>query len=158
MTARPVSNRWNLVKLILIDEGLNALWLAATLGRNWILPWTEIGSTLHYSGRSAEAVAHLRKVDPARGPLDSHYYKTLGGAHWRLDELHEALAAFEASLQLDPEETSTLLAASEIALLMGDRKKHRRYLRKAKHFGADEGTLEFQKLLREFGKRYQDGR
>ena len=90
--------------------------------------------------------------------MDSYYYKTLGGAHWRLDELHEALAAYEASLQLDPEETSTLMAASEIALLMGDRKKHRRYLRKAKHFGADEGTLEFQKLLREFGKRYQDGR
>ena len=140
----------------LINEGLNALWLAATLGPNWILPWTEISSTLHHSGRSAEAVEHLRKVSPECGPLDSNYHNTMGAAHWKLGELHEAPAAFEASLELDPEETSVLMAASEIALLMGDRKKHRRYLQRARHFGVDEGTLEFQQLLREFGKRDQD--
>ena len=140
----------------LINEGLNALWLAATLGPSWILPWTEIGSTLHYSGRSAEAIEHLRKVNLECGPLDAYYHNTLGAAYWKLGELHEALATFEASLELDPEETSALMAASEIALLIGDRKKHRWYLRRARHFGADEGTLEFQQLLREFGKRDQD--
>ena len=34
----------------LVNEGLNALWLAVTLDRTWILPWTEIGATLHHTG------------------------------------------------------------------------------------------------------------
>ena len=140
----------------LINEGLNALWLAVTLEPNWILPWAEIGLTLHHSGRSAEAVEHLRNVSPECGPLDSHYHGALGAAYWKLGELPEALAAFETSLELDPEEPSALLAASEIALLIGDHEKHRRYFRRARHFGADEGTLEIWELLREFGEKDQD--
>ena len=140
----------------LINEGLSALWIAVTLGPTWILPWTEIGSTLHHTGRSVEAVEHLRNVKPECGPLDAHYHSALGAAYWKLGQLPEALAAFEASLELDREETSALLAASEIALLIGDHEKHRRYFRRAKHFAADEGTLEFWELLREFGKKDQD--
>ena len=137
----------------LVNEGLDALWLAVTLDPNWILPWTEIGSTLYYTDRPAEAVAHLRRVKSECGPLDSQYHSTLGTACWKLGELPEALAAFEAALELDPEGTSVLLAASELALLTGDGKKHRRYLRRAQHFGADEGTLRFWEMLREFGER-----
>ena len=136
-----------------INEGLNALWIAVTLDPTWILPWTEIGSTLHHTGRSMEAAEHLRNVNPECGPLDSRYHSALGAAYWKLGQLPEGLAALEASLELEPEETSALLAASEIALLIGDHEKHRRYFRRAKHFGADEGTLEFWELLREFGKK-----
>ena len=132
----------------LVNEGLDALWLAVTLDPNWLLPWTEIGSTLYYTDRPVEAVAHLRSVKPECGPLDSYYLCTLGTAEWKLGELTRALAAFEAALELDPEETSTLLAASEIALLIGDHGKHRRYIRRAKHFGAEEGTLKIWELLR----------
>lgn len=141
---------------VLISEGLSALWTAATLDPTWILPWTEIGATLHHTGRTAEAVEHLRNMNPECGPLDSRYHCVLGAAYWKLGQLPEALAAFEASLELDPEETSALLAASEIALQIGDHEKHKRYLRKAKHFGADEGTLEFRDLSREIGKKDQD--
>ena len=74
------------------------------------------------------------------------------GLYWRSGDLPRALAAFEASLELDPEETSALLAASDIARLTGVHEKHRRYFRRARHFGADEGTLEFWELLREFGQ------
>ena len=137
----------------LINEGLSALWIAVTLDPTWILPWTEIGSTLRHTGRSVEAVEHLRNVKPECGPLDSRYHSALGAAYWKQGRLPEALAAFEASLELDPEETSALLAASEIALLIGDHEKHRRYFRRARHFGADEGTLEIWDLLREFGKK-----
>ena len=137
----------------LVNEGLDSLWLAVALDPSWILPWTEIGSTLYYTDRPAEAVAHLRSVKPGCGPLDSKYHSTLGTAEWKLGELPRALAAFEAALELDPEETSALLAASELALLTGDGKKHRRYLRKAQHFGADEGTLKFWGMLREFGEQ-----
>ena len=140
----------------LINEGLNALWIAVTLDPRWIVPWTEIGSTLHHAGRSVEAVEHLRNVNPERSPLDSRYHGTLGAACWKVGQLPEALAAFEASLELDPEGTSDLLAASEIALLVGDHEKHRRYLRRAKHFGADKGTLELWELLRAFGEKDQD--
>ena len=71
-----------------------------------------------------------------------------------MGELPRALAAFEAALELEPEETSALLAASELALLTGDGKKHRRYLRLAQHFGAEEGTLRFWEMLREFGENW----
>ena len=66
------------------------------------------------------------------------------------------LLAFETALEVDPEETSDLLAASEIALLTGDHEKHRRYLRMAQHFGAEDGTLKFWELLREFGQKPQE--
>ena len=140
----------------LVDEGLDALWLAAALDPGWIAPWTEIGATLHHTGRSADAVAHLRNVKPERGPLDAEYHSTLGAAYWKSGDLPQALTAFEEALALDPEETSALLAASELSLLMGDHDKHRRYLRRAQHFGADEGTLKFWDLLREFGHKTQD--
>ena len=137
----------------LVNDGLDALWLAVTLDPNWILPWTEIGSTLYHTDRPAEAVAHLRSVKSECGPLDSQYHSTLGTACWKLGELPEALTAFDAALELDPEATSVLLAASELALLTGDGKKHRRYLRRAQHFGAEEGTLRFWEMLREFGEK-----
>ncbi len=136
----------------LVDEGLNALWMAVALEPGWILPWTKIGETLHDTGRSEDAAEHLRNVSPDRGPLDSDYYSALGAACWKTGELAEALSAFEKSLELDPEETSALLAASEIALLTGDNEKHRRYLRMAKHFGAEEDTLTLWERLREFGQ------
>ena len=143
--------------MALVNEGLDALWLAVALDPNWILPWTEIGETLYYTDRPVEAVAHLRSVKPECGPLDSRYHSTLGTAEWKLGELPGALAAFEAALELDPEETSTLLAASELALLIGDDNKHRQYLKKARHFGAEEDTLKFWEMLREFGKTDQGG-
>ena len=143
--------KWN-GDVALVDEGLDALRQAAALDPKWIVPWTEIGSTLRHTGRSEEAVEHLRNVSPERGPLDSEYHSTLGGAYWKIGELTEALTAFEASLELDPEETSALLAASELALLIGDSQKHRKYLRRARHFGADEGTLKVWEQLREFGQ------
>ena len=139
----------------LVNEGMDALWLTVALDPNWILPWTEIGSTLHHTDRPAEAVKHLRGVKPECGPLDSHYHSTLGAAYWKLGQLSEALAAFEAAIELDPEDTSTLLPASELALLTGDGKKHRRYSRLAQHFGADEGMLKIWGMLREFDQKDQ---
>ena len=140
----------------LVQQGLEALWLAVALAPQWIPPWTEIGSTLLHTDRPAEAVAHLLDLKPECGPKDSPYYSTLGAACWRVDRLYEALQAFEAALELDPEETANLLAASEIAMLIGDTDKQKRYLRRARHFGAEEGTVELWELLREFGKKEQD--
>ena len=136
----------------LVDEGLNSLWMAVELAPNWILPWTEIGATLHFTGRSEEAVEHLIHVSAERGPLDSDYHSALGTAYWKVGKLAEALTAFEASLELDPDETSALLAASELALLVGDNRKQRKCMRIAKHFGAEPDTLKFWELLREFGQ------
>ena len=134
----------------LIREGLDALWMAVALDPKWIVPWTEIGSTLLHTDRTEEAVAHLRDVKPERGPLDSRYYSALGAAYWKLDQLSEALAAFEVAIELDPEETSALVAASEIALWAGDKEKHRRYYRMAHHYGAEDGTDRLMEFLRQF--------
>ena len=134
----------------LIREGLDALWMAVALDPKWIVPWTEIGSTLLHTDRTEEAVAHLRDVKPECGPLDSRYYSALGAAYWKLDRLSEALSAFEVAIELDPEETSALVAASEIALWAGDKEKHRRYFRMAHHYGAEDGTDGLMEFLRQF--------
>ena len=52
----------------LVNEGLDALWLAVALDPKWILPWTEIGTTLLHTGRAVEAVAHLQNVKPEFRP------------------------------------------------------------------------------------------
>ncbi len=39
--------------------------------------------------------------------------------------------------------------------MTGDQEKYRRYLRIARHFGADDGTLEIWEMLREFGQEPQ---
>ena len=127
--------------------------MAVTLDPDWLLPWTEIGETLQSIGKPAEAVKHMRNVNPKCGPLDSHYHSVLGAAYWKLEKLPEALTEFEASLELDAEETSALLAASELALLLDEHEKHRDYLRRARHFGAEEDTIRVWEMLREFGKR-----
>lgn len=100
-------------------------------------------------GRAADAVAHLLAVRPECGPLDARYHSTLGTAYWRLGLPTKALAALEAALDLDPED---LIAASEIALEIGDRPKHRQYARRARHLGASEETEEVLRSLREFRK------
>lgn len=136
----------------MVNEGIEACWLAVTLDPNWILPWTEIGLIHLRVGRAAEAVKHLSSVRPECGPLDPRYHSTLGTAYWRLGQPTEALAAFEAALQLDPEDLSDLRAASEIALEIGDRARHRRYSRRARHLGESEETERFLESLREFRK------
>ncbi len=141
---------------VLVQQGLDALWLAVALNPQWIAPWTEIGSTLLHTGRPAEAVDHLLNLKADCGPRDHHYYSALGAALWRVDRLHDALEAFETALEMDPEETANLLAASELAMLTGDTDKQRRYLRRARHFGAEEDTEKLWNSLREFGKKDQD--
>ena len=140
----------------LVNEGLDALWVAVAMHPAWILPWTAIGRTLLHTDRPAEALDHLRDVKPECGPPDSGYYSALGAAYWKLGQLSDALAAFEAAIELDPEETSALVAASEIALWAGDHEKHRKYSRMAHHFGAEDDTDKIMEFLREFRQEEPD--
>ena len=143
--------------MAMVNEGIEACWLAVTLDPDWILPWTEIGLIHLRVGRAAEAAKHLLAVRPECGPLDSRYHSTLADAYWYLGRPTEALAAYEAALELDPEDLSDLVSASEIALEIGDRAKHRRYARRARHLGASEETERVLELLREFRKPEPNG-
>ena len=78
----------------LVQEGLEACWVAATLDKNWVLPWAEIGFILLQSGRPCEAVNHLRAVPPERRPLDTRYYSALGAALRDTGRFGESLNAF----------------------------------------------------------------
>ena len=64
----------------------------------------------------------------------------------------DALAAFKAVLDPDPRDLSDLIAASEIALEIGDRSKHRQYARRARHLRASDETEDILQSLREFRK------
>ena len=137
----------------MVNEGIEACWLAVTLDPNWILPWTEIGLIHLRVGRAAEAVKHLLAVRPECRPLDSRYHSTLGTAYWYLGRATEALASYEAALELDPEDLSDLRAASQIALEIGDRAKYRRYSRRARHLGDSKETEKILEFLRELRKK-----
>ena len=122
----------------LVQEGLEACWVAATLDRNWVLPWAEIGFILLESGRPGAAVEHLRAVPPECQPLDNRYYSALGSALRETRHFAESLEAFEASLELNPDDPPVVAAAAITAALAGNKVKSRRHARTARHLGASE--------------------
>ncbi len=135
----------------LVQEGLEACWVAAELDRNWVLPWAEIGFILLESGRPEEAVQHLRTVPPERRPLDTRYYSALGAALRNTGRFGEALVAFEACLELDPDDPVIVSAAAVTAALAGDKGKSRLLARTARHMGVSDELdlqLEFANAVR----------
>ena len=135
----------------LVQEGLEACWIAATLDKNWVLPWAEIGFILLQSGRPGEAVDHLRAVPPERRPLDTRYYSALGAALRDTGRFGESLKVFEACLELDPEDPAIVIAAAVAASLAGDKVKSRLHARTARHMGASDELdldLEFANAVR----------
>lgn len=127
----------------LVQEGLEACWIAATLDRTWVLPWAEIGFILLESGRPGEAVEHLRAIPPERQPMDTRYYSALGAALRETGRFGESLKAFEASLELNPDDPVIVSAAAVVAALAGDRAKSRLQARTARHMGVSD-TLDLQ--------------
>ena len=135
----------------LVREGLEECWVAAELDRNWVLPWAEIGFILLEDGRPAEAVDHLRAVPPERRPLDTRYYSALGAALRDTGRFGEALNAFEACLELNPDDPVIVSAAAVTAALAGDKAKSRLHARTAKHMGVSDELdlqLEFANAVR----------
>ena len=135
----------------LVKEGLDACWMAVTLDPNWILPWSEIGWLLLGSGSSEEAVEHLQSVKPECGPLDGNYYTVLGMALMQLGRYAESLAAFESSMELDPDDPRAAGLAAAVASQTGDPHKANRYTKDARHLGSSEGLelrMELMKALR----------
>ena len=122
----------------LVQEGLEACWVAATLDKNWVLPWAEIGFILLQSGRPGDAVAHLKAVPPERRPLDTRYYSALGAALRDTGRFVESLEAFQACLELNPDDPVVVAAAALVAALAGDKAKSRLHARTARHMGASE--------------------
>ena len=120
----------------LIRVGLESCWLAVRLDPNWILPWTEIGWILLKTGRSREAVEHLRTVGPECGPLDARYYTALATALHQLGRYDAALAALESAHKLDPEDPTVASAAAITALLTDDKPRSNRHAKTARHLGA----------------------
>ncbi len=129
--------------MALIKEGLDASWMAATLDPNWILPWTEIGWLLLGSGKPKDAIEHLRGVGPEREPLDAYYFTALGMALMQVGRYAESLAAFESTMELDPDDPRAAGLAATVASLSGDTLKANRYHKAAGHLGATE-KLEWQ--------------
>ena len=83
--------------------------------------WAEIGFILLESGRPGEAVDHLRAVSHERRPLDTRYYSALGAALRETGRFGESLNAFEASLELNPDDPVIVAAAAVTAALAGDK-------------------------------------
>lgn len=133
----------------LVKEGIDACWMAVALDPNWILPWTEVGWLLLRTGSAREAVEHLKGVRPECGPLDSRYYDALGSALCELGEFSEALAAFETSLELNPDDPRIALAAAATALYTGDSIKFNEYCKMARHTGLSERWYRLLEIMKE---------
>ena len=137
----------------LVQEGLKACWVAATLDKNWVLPWAEIGFILLQSGRPGDAVDHLRAVPPERRPLDTRYYSALGAALRDTGRFAESLNAFEACLELNADDPVIVVAAAVAAALAGDKVKSRLHARTARHMGASDALdleIEFANAVRAY--------
>ena len=135
----------------LISRGMQSCWLAHALDPDWILPWAEIGLLLLQLDRAEEAVVHLEGVAPSCGPLDARYYFALGSAQTQVGEHAAALAAFESSLQLSPDDPSVAVAAAVAALMAGDKITSNRYGKVARFLGAGtvlDRTLDIAKAIR----------
>ena len=135
----------------MVQEGIEACWIAAALDHTWVLPWAEIGFILLQSGRPEEAVEHLRAIPPERRPFDTRYYSSLGAALRETGRFAESLEAFEASLELNPEDPPVVEAAAIVAALCGDKVKSTRHARTARYLGASEEfplRLEFANAIR----------
>ena len=133
----------------LIKEGLDAVWVAASLDPTWILPWTEIGWLLVKTGRARDAVQHLLGAKPECGPLDYYYYLALGTALRELGEFARALTAFEAAQKQNPDDPRIAAAVATTALMVDDPLKSNRNSKIARHLGASDESIEFLELVRE---------
>lgn len=119
----------------LVDEALEACWMAVALDRNWIAPWTEIGWLLLMSDKPREAVEHLGRVKPQCRPLDATYHHALGLALRLIGEHAEALAAFESSLEMERNDPEIAIDAAITAFQVGDKLKANEYRKMASHLG-----------------------
>jgi len=133
----------------MVKEGMDAVWMAATLDPTWITPWTEIGWLLIQTGREGEAVSHLLAAKPECGPLDYHYYLAMGAALRELGEFSRSLTAFESARELNPDEPRIHAAIATTAAMVDDSRRSRHYSKTARHLGASEESLEFLELVRE---------
>ena len=131
----------------LVNEGIQACWMAVALDPSWVLPWAEIGWILLQSGRPQEALDHLRNIRSECRSLDSRYYTALAAALREMGQFAESLRAFESSLELDPDDPNLATAAAEAALLAGNREKSNRYAKIARHLGASEGLTKSLELM-----------
>ncbi len=122
----------------LVDEALEACWMAVALDRNWIAPWTEIGWLLLISDKPHEAVEHLRSVRPQCRPLDARYYHALGLALGLIGERAESLAALESSLEIDQNDPRVAIDAALTAFQVGDKLKTNEYRKMARHLGVSD--------------------
>ena len=132
----------------LVQEGLEACWLAATLDPNWILPWAEIGLILLENGKAREALEHLQAVGPERRPFEPRYFNALGASLREVGDYAGSLEAFESSLELAPEDLTIMEEAAMVAARAGDNTKSNRYFRMARHMGASEELGELLKRIR----------
>ena len=132
----------------LVNEGIEACWIAVTLDPSWVLPWTEIGWLLLRTGRAREAVEHLQGVRPECQPLDSHYYTALAEALRRMGELDKALVAFESAQDLNPHDPRIAAAVADTAFLTRDKGKSNRYARIARHQGISDEWNPLSELMK----------
>ena len=133
----------------LVEQGLEALWVAASLDPTWILPWTEIGWLLVKTGRARDAVEHLLGAKLECGPLDYYYYLALGTALRELGEFARALTAFEAAQKQNPDDPRIAAAVATTALMVDDSLKSNRNSKIARHLGASDESMEFFELVKE---------
>ena len=88
---------------------------------------------------------------PERRPLDTRCYSALGAALRETGRFVESLNAFEASLELNPDDPVIVAAAAVAAALAGDKARSRLHARTARHMGVSDELdlqLEFASAIR----------
>ena len=118
-----------------LEEGISECKIAASLIKNWDLPLVEPAIMLANIGAFSRALEELEQSKPMLPHPTPHFQNCLGYVLMNLGRFQEASSAFWEVIAAAPDYALALEDASRCAFQMGDKKKGRRYAKRAKLAG-----------------------
>ena len=118
-----------------LEEGISECHIAATLVRDWDAPLVEPAIMLANVGHFDRALGELSHARTGLPEPTPHYEYCLGYVLMNLGRLQEALDAYERVIAAAPAYALALEDAARCAFQIGDKKKGRRYAKRANRVG-----------------------
>jgi adenylate cyclase len=110
------------------DKAINAVKKAITLNPNSAEAYSFLGLILIYADQLDEAIAYIKKAFRLNPLPPSRYYFYLGFAYQNMRRFHEAVEAYNKSLELNPEDWSVIIGLVIVYGHMGDTDNAKRTL------------------------------
>jgi adenylate cyclase len=110
------------------DKAISAVKKALTINPNSAEAYSVLGLILIYADQLDEAIAYIKKAFRLNPLPPSSYYMYLGFAYQNMRRFHEAVEAYNKSLELNPEDWSAIIGLVIVYGHMGDTDNAKRAL------------------------------